>query len=68
MRPSGKPNASVGYQPVGTKPSTLLRAPEMSTTAAAFASEQATKSLVPSALRPSPQGVVPSGWRGVSES
>ena len=34
--------AAVGYQPVGTKPSTWLRASVTSTTAAALASEQTT--------------------------
>src|SRR5579884_1034652 len=65
MRPSGVPKAAVGYQPVGTKPRTLLRGPEISTTAAAFRSEQATKSFFLSALSPRPLGVEPAGCRGV---
>ena len=42
-----------------------LRSPETSTTAAALASEQATKSVLRSALSDSAEGVMPSGWRGV---
>src|SRR5450432_1191542 len=63
--PDGRARTAVGYQPVGMNPSTRLRASETSTTAAALASEQATKSLLPSAESPSPEGVMPSGWRGV---
>src|SRR5580704_14765777 len=61
MRPSGKPNAAVGYQPDGTNPRTRLRACEISTTPTAFVSEHATKSFAPSALMPRPLGVDPRG-------
>src|ERR1017187_4168124 len=56
---------AVGYQPVGMKPSTRLPPSPTSTTAAALPSEQATKRRLPSALRPSAEGVMPMGWRGV---
>src|SRR5580658_7061719 len=64
-RPSGKPNAVVGYQPAGTNPRTWLCAWEISTIPTALASEQATNSFAPSALRPRPLGVDPRGWFGV---
>ena len=63
--PPSSARTAVGYQPVGMKPSTRLRSWETSMTAAALASEQATNSRLPSGERPSAEGVIPSGWRGV---
>src|SRR5437879_2932363 len=63
--PDGSTRTAVGYQPVGMNPSTRLRSVEMSTTAATLPSEHATKSRLPSGARPSAEGVMPSGWRGV---
>ena len=65
--PEASARTAVGYQPVGMKPSTRLRPSETSTTAAALASEQATKRRLPSGLSASAEGVMPSGWRGVME-
>src|SRR5579884_2985128 len=66
-RPSLSARTAVGYQPVGMKPWTWLRGWEISTTATAFASEQATYNLFRSALRPAALGVMPTGWRGVMD-
>ena len=63
--PLARARTAVGYQPVGMKPSTRLRASQISTTAAALASEHATKRRLPSALRARAEGVMPIGWRGV---
>src|SRR5579871_4472914 len=55
-RPSASTRAAVGYHPVGTIPSTWLRASVTSTTAAAFASEKITYSRFLSRLNANAQG------------
>ena len=63
--PEGSARTAVGYQPVGMKPSTRLRSVEISTTAATLPSEHATYSRFPSGEIARPEGVIPSGCRGV---
>src|SRR5580658_1113936 len=60
-RPSARAFAAVGYHPVGTNPSTRLRASVTSTTPAALASEHTTKSRLWSRLSASALGVIPKG-------
>src|SRR3954451_12969172 len=67
-RLSGIERTAVGYQAVGTKPSTAEVSSEMSTTAVALASEQTTKSFDWSAFIATALGVMPNGWRAVIET
>src|ERR1700726_1962406 len=64
--PSRSARTAVGYQPVGTKPRTLVEAEVTSVTATVFASEHATYIRRLSGLNESELGVMPTGCRGVS--
>src|SRR5215472_13563849 len=66
--PLGRIRTAVGYQPAGMKPSTRLRSCDTSNTAVALASEHATYKRLPSGLSANPEGVMPSGWRGVIDT
>src|SRR5688572_10126375 len=64
-RPSLIIRAAVGYQPVGTKPRTLLVSSAISTTAITLVSEQTTNKRDWSEFKLNPEGVMPAGCLAV---